>query len=72
VLRREGDRRPAAVVKLRALRALGERYRLLVLVDDDPAVVRAVRRAGIVSEVIRADWQPRSQGVDEAQRGGRT
>lgn len=72
VLRRDGDRRPAAVVKVGALRALAERHRLLVLVDDDPAVVRAVRRAGVVAEVVRARWQPREEDTDEAQRSGRT
>ena len=72
VLRREGDRRPAAVMKVGALRRLAGRYRLLVLVDDDPAVVRAVRRADVVAEVVRADWQPRDDDMDDAQRHGRT
>jgi len=72
VLRREGDRRPAAVMKVGALRRLAERYRLLVLVDDDPAVVRAVVAVGVVAEVVRADWQPRDDELDDAQRHGRT
>lgn len=72
VLRGEGDRRPAAVMKVGALRRLAERYRLLVLVDDDPAVVRAARSAGVVAEVVRADWQPREEEMDDAQRHGRT
>lgn len=72
VLRRDDDRRPAAAVKVGALRALAGRLRLLVLVDDDPAVVRAVRRSGVVAEVVRARWQPRDAVTDQAQRGGRT
>ena len=72
VLRSDGDRRPAAQVKVSALRRLARRYRLLVLVDDDPAVVRAVRAASLVPEVVLADWQPRDAEIDEAQRRGRT
>jgi len=72
VLRRDDDRRPAAVMKVGALRALAGRLRLLVLVDDDPAVIRAVRRSGVVPEVVRARWQPRDAVTDQAQRGGHT
>lgn len=72
VLRRDGDRRAAPAVKLGALRALAGRFRLLVLVDDDPAVVRAARRSGTVAEVVLAGWQPRDEVTDQAQRDGRT
>ena len=75
VLRPEGDRRPARVVKLAALRRLGRRLRLDVLVDDDPEVVRAVRaaRPRVVGDVLLADWQPRDADLHQAQeREGRT
>lgn len=75
LLRPEGDRRPARVVKLAALRRLSRRYRLEVLVDDDPDVVRAVRaaRPRLVTEVLLADWQPRDDVLHRAQeREGRT
>lgn len=75
VLRPDGDRRPAAVVKLAALRRLAERWRLDVLVDDDPDVVRTVRRArpAVVGEVLLADWQPRDAALHSAQeKEGRT
>lgn len=69
LLRREGDRRPARQVKLWHLRRLSRRYRLDVLVDDDPDVVRAVRaaRPPVVTEVILATWQPRDEVMHAAQ-----
>ena len=75
VLRPEGDRRPAHVVKTAALRRLAARLRLDVLVDDDPEVVSAVRsaRPPLVAEVLLADWQPRDLDLHRAQeREGRT
>jgi phosphoglycolate phosphatase-like HAD superfamily hydrolase len=75
LLRPEGDRRPARHVKLAELRRLSRRYRLDVLVDDDPDVVRAVRaaRPPLVAEVVLATWQPRDAELHAAQeREGRT
>jgi phosphoglycolate phosphatase-like HAD superfamily hydrolase len=78
VLRADGDRRPASVVKVAALRRLAARYRLEVLVDDDPEVVAAVRAAAaggrrVVGEVMLATWQPRDAGLHRAQeQEGRT
>lgn len=75
VLRPEGDRRPARVVKVAALRRLARRLRLDVLVDDDPEVVAAVRatRPAVVGQVLLADWQPRDADLHQAQeREGRT
>lgn len=75
VLRPEGDRRPARVVKIAALRRLATRLRLDVLVDDDPEVVSAVRsaRPPLVAQVLLADWQPRDADLHRAQeREGRT
>jgi len=74
-LRPEGDRRPARAVKLAELRRLGRRYRLDVLVDDDPEVVRAVRaaRPPLVTEVVLAAWQPYGAELHWAQETeGRT
>lgn len=78
VLRPDGDRRPARVVKVAALRTLTERYRLEVLVDDDPEVAAAARAATVagrpvVAQVLLATWQPRDAGLHRAQeREGRT
>ncbi len=57
LLRPPGDRRPATVVKLEALIELAKRARLELLVDDDPAVIAAVRACGLVTAVLHATWQ---------------
>lgn len=60
LLRSDRDRSPAAEIKLRALRRLAQQQRLALLVDDDPAVVDAIRRhPELVEQVLLADWQPR-------------
>jgi hypothetical protein len=64
LMRAEGDRRPAAQVKLRALRDLGRRRTVAVVVDDDPLVLSAVEEAGF--PVLRADWERRAPGVEGA------
>ena len=56
LMRTSGDRRPARSVKVQALRRLARRRPVAVLVDDDPAVVQAARRAGYA--VFAADWMP--------------
>ena len=75
LLRAEGDRRPARVIKVAALRSLAAQGPLAVLVDDDPDVVAAVRalRPPLVAQVLLADWQPRDGDLHAAQeRTGRT
>ena len=74
VLRADGDRRPARLVKVAALRALAAAGPLEVLVDDDPDVVHAVRaaRPPLVGAVLLADCQPRDDDLRVAQdRQGR-
>lgn len=58
VMRPEGDRRPARATKLAALRRLAGRLDIGVVVDDDRAVVDALRAAGF--PVLHADWMPRT------------
>ncbi len=71
IMRRDGDRRPAVMTKTQALRKLGEERRIALVLDDDPKVVRALRKAGIPARV--ADWMPRDDTLAEAQeRDGRT
>lgn len=71
VMRGEGDRRPARLVKVQLLRRLARRGTVAALVDDDPQVVRAVREAGF--PVHHADWMTRPAALDAAQeRDGRT
>lgn len=62
LMRRGGDRRPARITKLELLRGLAAQRRVAVHVDDDPAVVAALRAAGF--EVLYADWA----GADEAEQ----
>ena len=75
LLRPDGDRRPARLVKLAALRRLSRRVRPVLLVDDDPQVLDAVSRArpSPVAGSLLADWQPRDAATADAQeRRGRT
>jgi len=70
-MRREGDRRPAALVKTGVLRQLARTGAIAVVVDDDPEVLAAVRAAGFPAEL--ADWMPRSRELVQVQdREGRT
>jgi len=71
LMRREGDRRPARMVKLAIARQLADKGRLAVVVDDDPDVVAALRDAGL--PVRHADWMTRADALHEAQeKDGRT
>jgi phosphoglycolate phosphatase-like HAD superfamily hydrolase len=64
-MRDDSDRRPARVTKVAALRRLSRRYRIEAFVDDDAAVVEAVRAAGF--PVLHALWmQPSTSGTDSA------
>jgi hypothetical protein len=46
IMRRGNDRRPARVVKRAELRRLASRRTVAVVIDDDPAVVRALEADG--------------------------
>jgi hypothetical protein len=63
VMRPEGDRRPAVVVKAELLRKISAGRTVAVVVDDDPAIIEAMRSAG--HPTFHADWERRSP---EAQR----
>lgn len=54
ILRVDGDHRPAREVKLEALRRLADEARIVVVVDDDPAVCATLRAAGF--PVFEATW----------------
>jgi hypothetical protein len=75
LMRPEGDRRPAAVVKLQQLRAAARGRRVAVVADDDPRVLEAMRAAGHPTRAV--DWEKRT-GRDDAtlhaaqERDGRT
>lgn len=64
-MRDDTDRRPARITKVATLRVLAQRYRIEVFVDDDAAVVEAVRSAGF--PVLHAQWmEPSTSGADSA------
>jgi len=65
LLRPPGDRRPARLLKVEVLDRLAADRRIAVLVDDDPLVLDAVRRAGY--DVLPADWMPADETLREAQ-----
>lgn len=67
VMRPAGNRRPAAQVKVDLLRTLAAGRTVAVVVDDDPAVVAAMKAAGFPT--LLATWEPRS---DEDNRTLRT
>src|SRR4051812_13788831 len=64
-MRREGDRRPARMVKPRLLASVARGRTVAVVVDDDEAVCTAYERDGW--PVLRADWMPAGPELDEAQ-----
>jgi hypothetical protein len=71
VLRAQGDRRPARLTKVEALKRIAETSEVVVLVDDDPEVCRAAMEAGY--DVLPADWMERSEALTRAQEDeGRT
>ena len=70
-LRPHGDHRPAARFKLGIVRALAASVGVAAVLDDDPAVVDALRAAGF--PVVLADWVPHERTLARAQeRDGRT
>jgi hypothetical protein len=70
-LRPAGDYRPAAQFKLEVVHALAAADGVAAVLDDDPAVVQALRAAGY--PVVLADWVPHERTLADAQeRDGRT
>lgn len=65
LLRPPGDHRPARLLKVEVLDRLAADRRIAVLVDDDPLVLDAARRAGY--DVLPADWMPADQTLRDAQ-----
>ena len=63
LMRSDGDRGPAALVKLRRLREEARTRSVGVVVDDDPVVVDAMKEAGYL--VLHADWEARSAEDDD-------
>ena len=71
LLRPHDDYRPSRDYKLEALRTLAVDHTVVVLVDDDPRVLDAVRAAGF--DVLPATWMGEHTALREAQeRDGRT
>lgn len=66
VMRPEGNRGPAAQVKLRQLRELATGRTVAVVVDDDATVLEAMEAAGYPTWL--ADWEPRRPSGDRALR----
>lgn len=64
IMRPEGDRRPAAEVKVELLAGLAARRPVRVVVDDDARVLAAMRAAGHATR--RAGWESRSTSGDIA------
>lgn len=71
-MRGDHDRRPARIYKIDTLRGLAREAAIDRVIDDDPAVVRAMREAGF--RVIHATWMSDAQeALLEAQESeGRT
>jgi len=64
-LRRDSDRRPARLTKAAVIRGLQGSAPVAVVVDDDAAVVEALRAAGL--EVLHATWMGGgTHGVDSS------
>lgn len=71
IMRRDGDRRPARMVKPALLRSLARGRQIAVVVDDDAAVCEALRAQGW--PVLQADWMPAAAPLHAAQEEeGRT
>jgi hypothetical protein len=70
-MRGNRDRRPARTFKLGLVRKLAAEHVVGVVLDDDPAVVAALRAEGLPADL--ADWVPRDEELDVAQeQQGRT
>lgn len=71
MLRPYDDYRPSSDYKVEVLEMLAETRTVVVLVDDDPRVLDAARRAGF--DVLPATWMGEHSALREAQeQDGRT
>lgn len=71
IMRSQGDRRPARLVKPQLLRRLAAGRQIAVVVDDDPAVCDVLGQQGW--SVLRAEWMADAPQLFTAQeREGRT
>lgn len=66
VMRPEGERGPAADLKVRLLGQLASAREVGLVVDDDERVITAMEAAGYA--VLHATWEPRDHGAEEALR----
>lgn len=64
IMRPDRDRRPARLFKPQALRGIAVRREVLLVVDDDPAVVEALSQDGW--PVQRARWMPENSHEQES------
>lgn len=70
-MRPDHDRRPARVFKLGSVRKIAQRYRIVAILDDDPAVVSALKADGWPALLVEV--QARTEEIDAAQEAdGRT
>ncbi len=67
IMRRGADRRPARIVKRAELRRLASRRTVAMVLDDDPAVVDALRADGWPVE--QATWIGYTETLGQAQEG---
>jgi hypothetical protein len=71
LMRPDDDRRPARLFKLECLATISATRPVVLVVDDDPEVVDAVRQTGLA--VRLADWSPYTDPLRAAQEtDGRT
>jgi len=67
IMRADGDRRPARMVKPLLVDELARHAVIAVVVDDDVEVCAALRSAG--HPVVVADWMPPAETLTAAQEG---
>ncbi len=67
LMRPDDDNRPARLFKLECLRSITATRPVVLVVDDDPEVVEAVRKTGLA--VRLADWSPYTDPLRAAQEG---
>jgi hypothetical protein len=66
LMRGARDNRPAAIVKVEVLRRTADPSEVHVVIDDDPAVLRAIAAAGYAT--FLADWEPRKDSQRQVLR----
>lgn len=75
VMRRDDDRRPARLFKPQAVARIARSAQVVVIVDDDEAVVRVLRDAGwpvVHATWMRADRDEQQTLFDAQESDGRT